>query len=586
MFRIKVVEPCWRLESRYKDEDIDFLLEEDKWNDHNFFTTYQLFAGKRRVHEGEEMLYLGTIKIMKSGQQRYDAYLLRQELRDKGITDFCFSELPQDYCSLSYSDTLYNFLTGRFTPEEIEEFIHTFHLILCKGDEYYEMVAGEACFINSLLRDTDMTDAALWYGYEALRGGGAPYDLRKQKLTIQYVYSDAPLSLSFSSIQYGGIPLKGMNGVVAFIGKNGSGKSTALYKLATLLYTAASMRVKYKDSIGKITPTGLGITQLFIFSYNPFDTFKLPGYKVKEDLRRMVEEHGVCHGKLIYCGLRDVQKEALRELNEREKKERKSQELLDESQETAFEHMEEACLKNPFELAKESWEAYQTILSAEENSWLSDFWRREAWAAICESMQGEQPELYEIAQKLQDVGNKERWLSTFHHLSTGHKFFFHSMLHIVAYCKKNALLLFDEPENHLQAPLLSFMLATVRRLLEARSSVMLIATHSPVVLQEIPAQNVRVVRRSGHEVRFGLPRIETFAENHEAIVSEVFDLTSDKVQYYHRLDELFEKVNKQGECSLRELLEKVEYFMGGLSSPAMLYLAQKYTERRALHVAP
>ena len=69
------------------------------------------------------------------------------------------------------------------------------------------------------------------------------------------------------------------------------------------------------------------------------------------------------------------------------------------------------------------------------------------------------------------------------------------MLHIIAYCEDNAMLLFDEPENHLQAPLLSFMLAEIREILVKRKSVLLIATHSPVILQETLANNVREVMR-------------------------------------------------------------------------------------------
>ena len=84
---------------------------------------------------------------------------------------------------------------------------------------------------------------------------------------------------------------------------------------------------------------------------------------------------------------------------------------------------------------------------------------------------------------------QERFLS----LSTGHKFFIHAYARLLAYMDDNCLLLFDEPENHLHPPLLSFMMAEIRKLLARTHSVMFIATHSPVILQETFAKNVFVV---------------------------------------------------------------------------------------------
>ena len=70
------------------------------------------------------------------------------------------------------------------------------------------------------------------------------------------------------------------------------------------------------------------------------------------------------------------------------------------------------------------------------------------------AMEDEQPELYECAQLVYyaDFVEGKLWNDLFQEMSTGHKYFFRSMLYIIAYCEENAMLLFDEPENYLQSP--------------------------------------------------------------------------------------------------------------------------------------
>ena len=61
-------------------------------------------------------------------------------------------------------------------------------------------------------------------------------------------------------------------------------------------------------------------------------------------------------------------------------------------------------------------------------------------------------------------------------------------------------------------------------LLIQRNGVGIIATHSPVVLQEIPKSCVWKLRRSGREVNIERLEIESFGENVGILTSEVFGL--------------------------------------------------------------
>ncbi len=146
--------------------------------------------------------------------------------------------------------------------------------------------------------------------------------------------------------------------------------------------------------------------------------------------------------------------------------------------------------------------------------------------------------------------------------------------------------MFDEPENHLQAPLLSFMMKEIRRILAKRSSVMLVATHSPVILQETLSSNVRVVRRSDDTVTIQKPEIETYGASFGAISSYVFDLSTDKVSYFDVLKSLFEHERCKDKDSVKDAVDAISNCLGSISDIAIRYIVQLYLESRGNnHVA-
>ena len=61
-------------------------------------------------------------------------------------------------------------------------------------------------------------------------------------------------------------------------------------------------------------------------------------------------------------------------------------------------------------------------------------------------------------------------------------------------------------------------------LLVHRNGVAIIATHSPVILQEVPKNSVWKLRRNGAEAIAERPEIETFGENVGTLTREVFGL--------------------------------------------------------------
>jgi hypothetical protein len=109
-------------------------------------------------------------------------------------------------------------------------------------------------------------------------------------------------------------------------------------------------------------------------------------------------------------------------------------------------------------------------------------------------------------------------------MSTGHAIVLLTITRLVATVEEKTLVLLDEPESHLHPPLLSAFLRALADLLHDRNAVAIIATHSPVVLQEIPRSCVWKIYRVRTDVSNKRPNIETFGENVGLLTSEVFSL--------------------------------------------------------------
>ena len=124
-----------------------------------------------------------------------------------------------------------------------------------------------------------------------------------------------------------------------------------------------------------------------------------------------------------------------------------------------------------------------------------------------------------------DDGDREvrtRAAHLFNRLSSGHKLVLLTTTRLVEVVEERTLVLLDEPEAHLHPPLLSAFVRALSDLLVDRNGVAIIATHSPVVLQEVPRKCAWKIRRVGRRMVAERPEIETFGENVGVLTREVF----------------------------------------------------------------
>lgn len=155
-------------------------------------------------------------------------------------------------------------------------------------------------------------------------------------------------------------------------------------------------------------------------------------------------------------------------------------------------------------------------------------------SGICELLT-EQDEL--VAER--DVENDAR--EVFARLSSGHAAVVLTLTRLVECVEEKTLVLIDEPEAHLHPPLLSSYVRALSDLLTERNGVAIIATHSPVVLQEVPSSCVWKIRRSGSRIDGSRPEIQTFGENLSLLTKEAFGLEVTKSGFFRLISTLVDQ---------------------------------------------
>ena len=135
----------------------------------------------------------------------------------------------------------------------------------------------------------------------------------------------------------------------------------------------------------------------------------------------------------------------------------------------------------------------------------------------------------EADSKISGANNEERKkdfsiriTEQYKRLSSGHKVILLTLTKLVELVEEKTLVILDEPEEHLHPPLVSAFIRALSKLLIYRNGVGIIATHSPVIVQEIPQKCVWMIRRVNSEFVAERPSIQTFGENLGELTEEIF----------------------------------------------------------------
>lgn len=488
-------------------------LREDNWDDHSKFQTQfylTLIDEEGLEHE------IGSVKIayrgLKPGRQ------VARGVR-KPELEPVFPYLSRDYFSLGQEETYYEALNK--LGEDARRSILT-ALRDCAFDlGIYEEFIDEPAMSVSLTRD--FSENRLQHRLARLAQGNTAltqfeFEYLPPDPVEEVLHWERPI-LSFAVEPLSTPPTN----IHVVIGRNGVGKTSLLKSMAcSLLQPEANSRFGVINQVGP-QRHHWGFAGLVFVSFSAFDSFKLPAAadsKIRAHQVNLNEDPEVAQLA-------------------------KPAEILNGDFLSAF----KKCIQGP---RKGRW--HRAIKTLETDPLFED-------AGIAATAELPRDRALEQATAI------------FNDLSSGHKIVLLAICKLVEMVEEATLVLIDEPETHLHPPLLSAFIRSLADLLLDRNGVAIIATHSPVVLQEVPMSCAWLITRSGPHSSAERPSIETFGENVGTLTREVFKLEVTDSGFHNLLRT---EVNRQEHLSFAEIVEK---FGGQLGGEARAILRGLISER-------
>ena len=276
--------------------------------------------------------------------------------------------------------------------------------------------------------------------------------------------------------------LTDLHRIIALIGKNGTGKTQVLARFASAMSG-------WDKEAGEFIPERPNFSKVIAISYSVFDRFDRP-------------EKGTESFSYVYCGIRRGNRKLTEARNEVEGDEIYSQAEIEEKLLTALKQVEGAS-------------------------------RSSQWSRVLS-------ELLEEKITVKDLQNRDGKLtySVYNRFSSGQSILVRLMSEVIANIAEESIVLFDEPEIHLHPDALSALIRAFHLLLKEFNSYAVIATHSPIILQQIPSRRVRVFKREGGHPIVTTLGIESFGENFTVITNEVFETSELYSNYQDYLRDL------------------------------------------------
>lgn len=459
-------------------------LTTDHWNDYSFITMFRVF-----LHDDAGEIHdIGQVKIGFKGQTvETDTY---QKL------DKTFPHLDNNFFSLGQSSEYYKNLA--LLPESTRNSYILGLRDMVANPDLIEKFKDEKVFSTSLLRGISLS--VIKGQFQRVLNGKPELTDFKFKFTRPKQDDFGEISLAFN-VKFASEPSTNIH---AIIGRNGVGKTTMLNGMINAITDENSLsKFIDKDSWNEQEIDEDYFSSLVSVSFSAFDPFHPP--KEQSDPSK-----GTCY---FYIGLKD------QENNDRHRT------IVDLRNDCASSLIR--CFYDNDK--RERWLHAIEKLGSDENFASMNLAQLETIYKKTRSKSAENEQ--------SDTKNfRDKYLLAItpflQHMSSGHAIVLLTITRLVATVEEKTLVLLDEPESHLHPPLLSAFIRALADLLHDRNGVAIIATHSPVVLQEIPKSCAWKVYRSGKDVTATRPDIETFGENLGLLTSEVFSLEVERSGFH------------------------------------------------------
>ncbi|WP_060644086.1 AAA family ATPase [Ensifer sp. Root423] len=404
-----------------------------------------------------------------------------------------FEILPNNVASLGESIAYYRRIED-LTPELQLAYLTAVGDIVYDPERRF-LITNQELWEKSFMREVSSRHALDRGGYYV----GAPFvevEPPNFDFSMQLPGAAGRHEVTFDFTGQGGLP----NRTMLLVGRNGTGKtqllsSVAFESMAAEVFDEETIKSMPKAEIS----ADLKLSRVITISYNVFDEFPLP----KETRTR--RPRGVAYrsrASYKYCGLRT--RDGTINANEVDK-------MLAEALEPVA--------------ASDRMERLELVL-----------------ATLFDEQQA-------VALTSEDDQTRKQPVKQ---LSAGQRLVAAIFSNIVGFIEEGSLLLIDEPETNLHPGLLSSVVDALTRVLEEYDSYAIIATHSPILLQQIPSRYVRVVTRDNLNRPAVNPlSFESFGEDLGELTRKVLDLSGAERDFKHVLDDLFDVHNSaQGVADL------------------------------------
>jgi len=387
-----------------------------------------------------------------------------------------FESLNEGFFSLSEDDRYYEKLNVLGTS--FKTAILTSLRDVAYNPDILRRVSGLQVFHASLIRDVVNPKAEL-ERLNLITGG------RDRVVNFHWTYTPPrpsgsgrdPLSLEFSAIPASLPP----SNVHALIGRNGVGKTHMMRAMADGVASGKIEITQAPERAAQVAPN------VVMVSFSAFDEELLPTSTSP---------------RFTYIGLRD---------SEHPQRLKTSEELSEE--------FADSLATARIGARRTRWDQILATLKYQGSGLLDDF------TGDLDSLLTE--------------GSTDRFrveaVGLFKPLSSGHKIALLTLTRLVEIVTERTIVFIDEPEAHLQPPLLSAFVRALSDFLSEVNGMAVVATHSPVVLQEVPASCVYKLRRYGGVLEAERPQMETYGENVSELTHEAFGLESTASGFYAAL---------------------------------------------------
>ena len=477
----------------------DLILATSNWDDWFKFETSFMLSYKA---DDGEIYPIGFTKIGQIGLKGASAVNGDQEGYRRPCLPSSFETLSESFFSLGQDTTFYVNLTN--AGEDFRERVLKALRDIAYDSEIFKVASREDVTKVSLLRDIPLLTVHEQYARLA-RGGALLTDYR---FTFRMATSGSEhLEVDFT-VQPGSTPPTNIH---VLIGRNGVGKSTLLHNLAGA-FVGGRVSTGNLCAAPESQVSDIEIANLVSVSFSAFDVFKpIP---VSQDRTK-----GLTYQ---YIGLKKI---------ESKKEEGSTKDFVVLSREMTI--SAKACLQGA---SSARWLRAIRLLESDPIFAEADLSR----------LIEENADAFIVA--LPDI---------FRRLSSGHKIVLLTITRLVETVVEKSLVLLDEPEAHLHPPLLSAFVRALSDLLTNRNGLAIIATHSPVVLQEVPRSCVWKLQRWGNSMSADRPDLETFGENVGILTDEVFGLEVTATGFHTMLAEA-----AQHHATYEEALDSFEGQLG------------------------